>query len=116
MTNTKNNSATACLSLCSQYGYPVGGMEYGDECCMFLFEPNITHSSANGENQIAETPWMSLMRNPQNSPIPYATCLARGTLDTSAVQAVSLAYTGGLARRCIHGIRLRVMLLARTNC
>lgn len=28
-----NNSATNCLSLCSKYGYPAGGMEYSDECC-----------------------------------------------------------------------------------
>ncbi len=34
--NTYNNSAQNCLSLCSEYGYPVGGMEYGDECCKFL--------------------------------------------------------------------------------
>ena len=29
-----NNSATNCLSLCSTYGYPAGGMEFADECCM----------------------------------------------------------------------------------
>ncbi|KAL5480284.1 hypothetical protein ACEPAI_1554 [Sanghuangporus weigelae] len=28
----KNNSATNCLSLCSTYGYPAAGMEFGDEC------------------------------------------------------------------------------------
>lgn len=27
-----NNSAQNCLSLCSNYGYGRGGMEYGDEC------------------------------------------------------------------------------------
>jgi len=27
-----SNSATNCLSLCSQFGYPAGGMEYGQEC------------------------------------------------------------------------------------
>ena len=27
-----NNTATACLSLCSQYGYGAGGMEYGEQC------------------------------------------------------------------------------------
>ncbi len=29
----ENNTATNCLSQCSTYGYPAGGMEYGDECC-----------------------------------------------------------------------------------
>ncbi|TAQ87945.1 hypothetical protein B7494_g3730 [Chlorociboria aeruginascens] len=29
---TKNNTATSCLNLCSQYGYMAAGMEYGDEC------------------------------------------------------------------------------------
>ncbi|KAH6706246.1 WSC domain-containing protein [Leptodontidium sp. MPI-SDFR-AT-0119] len=28
-----NNTATNCLSLCSQFGYPAGGMEFGSECC-----------------------------------------------------------------------------------
>jgi hypothetical protein len=27
-----NNSATSCLSLCAEYGYMSGGMEYGQEC------------------------------------------------------------------------------------
>ena len=27
-----NNTATNCLSLCSQYGYGAGGMEYGEQC------------------------------------------------------------------------------------
>ncbi|KAL2065736.1 hypothetical protein VTL71DRAFT_3406 [Oculimacula yallundae] len=27
-----NNTATACLSLCSRFGYPAGGMEFGSEC------------------------------------------------------------------------------------
>ncbi|KAH8814496.1 copper radical oxidase [Flagelloscypha sp. PMI_526] len=29
---TTNNSATNCLTQCSTYGYPIGGMEYGEEC------------------------------------------------------------------------------------
>ena len=32
MINSNNNSATACLKQCSDYGYMSGGMEYGDEC------------------------------------------------------------------------------------
>ncbi|PVH72774.1 copper radical oxidase [Cadophora sp. DSE1049] len=28
----ENNTATNCLSLCSQFGYPAGGMEYATEC------------------------------------------------------------------------------------
>jgi hypothetical protein len=28
-----NNTATNCLSLCSEFGYGAGGMEYGYECC-----------------------------------------------------------------------------------
>ncbi|KAJ7058518.1 galactose oxidase [Mycena amicta] len=27
-----NNSATTCLSQCAEFGYTVGGMEYGEEC------------------------------------------------------------------------------------
>jgi hypothetical protein len=27
-----NNTATNCLSLCAQYGYGAGGMEYGEQC------------------------------------------------------------------------------------
>ena len=34
--NPNNNSAQNCLSQCSDFGYPVGGMEYGDECCEFF--------------------------------------------------------------------------------
>ena len=30
---TKNNSATNCLNLCGEFGYPAAGMEFGDECC-----------------------------------------------------------------------------------
>jgi hypothetical protein len=29
----QTNSPQTCLSLCSQFGYPAAGMEYGDECC-----------------------------------------------------------------------------------
>jgi hypothetical protein len=29
---SKTNNATTCLSLCSQYKFPAGGMEYGEEC------------------------------------------------------------------------------------
>ncbi|KAF8264446.1 copper radical oxidase [Lactarius quietus] len=29
---SNNNSAQNCLSLCSAYGYPAAGMEYGQEC------------------------------------------------------------------------------------
>lgn len=32
--NINGNSATSCLSQCSEFGYPTGGMEYGEECCM----------------------------------------------------------------------------------
>lgn len=28
----QNNTATACLSLCSQYRYNAAGMEFGQEC------------------------------------------------------------------------------------
>ncbi|KIP01604.1 hypothetical protein PHLGIDRAFT_38239 [Phlebiopsis gigantea 11061_1 CR5-6] len=30
--NTNNNTAEACLAQCSNFGYPAGGMEFGDEC------------------------------------------------------------------------------------
>lgn len=30
-----NNTAENCLSLCSTYGYPAAGMEFGNECCMW---------------------------------------------------------------------------------
>ena len=30
--NSANNSATSCLTQCSNYGYMAGGMEYGEEC------------------------------------------------------------------------------------
>ncbi|THG96906.1 hypothetical protein EW026_g5007 [Hermanssonia centrifuga] len=29
---TTDNTPSTCLSQCSDYGYPAGGMEYGDEC------------------------------------------------------------------------------------
>lgn len=31
----QNNTAPNCLKQCSDYGYPAGGMEYGQECCRF---------------------------------------------------------------------------------
>jgi hypothetical protein len=34
------NSAENCLSICAKYGYPAGGMEFGDECyCGDIAEP-----------------------------------------------------------------------------
>ena len=30
---TTNNSAEACLSTCSAFGYPAAGMEFGTQCC-----------------------------------------------------------------------------------
>jgi hypothetical protein len=32
---TTNNTADTCLGQCAKYGYPAGGMEYGQECCKF---------------------------------------------------------------------------------
>ena len=32
-TFTNNNSVTACLNLCAQYGYPAAGLEYSYQCC-----------------------------------------------------------------------------------
>ncbi|KAI9457229.1 copper radical oxidase [Lactarius psammicola] len=29
---TTNNSAATCLAQCSKFGYPAGGLEYGEEC------------------------------------------------------------------------------------
>lgn len=37
--NTNNNTVEACLNQCAKFGYPAGGMEFGDECCEIL----ITH-------------------------------------------------------------------------
>jgi hypothetical protein len=34
------NSAATCLSLCSSFGFPAGGMEYGEECCKFSIIPD----------------------------------------------------------------------------
>ena len=31
--NTNNNTVEACLNQCAAFGYPAGGMEFGDECC-----------------------------------------------------------------------------------
>ena len=31
--NTNNNAVEACLNQCAAFGYPAGGMEFGDECC-----------------------------------------------------------------------------------
>ncbi len=36
---TTDNTPSTCLSQCSDYGYPAGGMEYGDECCKYSFRP-----------------------------------------------------------------------------
>ena len=33
---TDNNTADNCISQCSAFGYTLGGMEYGDECCKCL--------------------------------------------------------------------------------
>jgi hypothetical protein len=33
ITFPQNNTAENCLSLCSSFGYPAAGMEFGDECC-----------------------------------------------------------------------------------
>lgn len=35
-----NNTATNCLSLCYEYGYPAGGMEFGSQCCKFVISNN----------------------------------------------------------------------------
>ncbi|KAE9371531.1 copper radical oxidase [Stipitochalara longipes BDJ] len=40
-----NNTATNCLSLCSQFGYPAGGMEYSSECYCGDFS-NIVNANA----------------------------------------------------------------------
>lgn len=29
---SNNNTANNCIKQCSDYGYEIGGMEYGDEC------------------------------------------------------------------------------------
>ena len=34
--NTNNNTATACLNQCAAFGFPVGAMEYGEECCEYF--------------------------------------------------------------------------------
>ena len=31
--NTDNNTVEGCLNQCAKFGYPAGGMEFGDECC-----------------------------------------------------------------------------------
>lgn len=31
-----NNSANNCISQCSAFGYTLGGMEYGDQCCEYF--------------------------------------------------------------------------------
>ena len=33
----ENNTATNCLSKCSEFGYGAGGMEYAEQCCKFTF-------------------------------------------------------------------------------
>ncbi|TDL23466.1 copper radical oxidase [Rickenella mellea] len=48
---TNNNSATNCLTLCSTYGYPAGGMEFGDEC----YCGDVADIQANGGQNASET-------------------------------------------------------------
>jgi hypothetical protein len=33
--NTNTNTATSCLTQCSNFGFGAGGMEYGQECCTY---------------------------------------------------------------------------------
>jgi hypothetical protein len=46
-----NNTATNCLSLCSEYGYGAGGMEYGEQC----FCGDQAHVIAAGNNFYPES-------------------------------------------------------------
>ncbi|KAK6600464.1 WSC domain-containing protein [Botrytis cinerea] len=41
-----NNTATNCLSLCSQYGYGAGGMEYSNQCFCGDVQDVINHKAA----------------------------------------------------------------------
>ena len=31
-----NNTVDACLNQCAAFGYPVAGLEYGEQCCEFV--------------------------------------------------------------------------------
>ncbi|THH11527.1 hypothetical protein EW145_g572 [Phellinidium pouzarii] len=46
-----NNSATNCLTQCSDFGYPAAGMEFGDECWC----GDVTDIAANGGKPASET-------------------------------------------------------------
>jgi hypothetical protein len=56
--NTNTNTATSCLTQCSNFGFGAGGMEYGQECCTyndffsdFLILPLL--SSSFGQNMLS---------------------------------------------------------------
>ncbi|KLO11660.1 galactose oxidase [Schizopora paradoxa] len=48
---TLNNSATNCLNLCGEFGYPAAGMEFGDECWC----GDVADIVANGGTNATET-------------------------------------------------------------
>ncbi|KAI0294118.1 galactose oxidase [Multifurca ochricompacta] len=48
---SQNNTADNCLSLCSTFGYPAAGMEFGDECWC----GDVADITANGGTTAAET-------------------------------------------------------------
>ncbi|KAF7903668.1 uncharacterized protein EAF01_006717 [Botrytis porri] len=43
---TNNNTATNCLSLCSEFGYGAGGMEYSNQCFCGDVQDVINHKAA----------------------------------------------------------------------
>lgn len=47
ITNTNNNTATACLNQCAAFGYGAGGLEYGDECCEYA-ESRLSSADSSG--------------------------------------------------------------------
>lgn len=40
-----NNTANNCISQCSAFGYSSGGLEYGNECCKYLFYTSFSISN-----------------------------------------------------------------------
>ena len=63
--NANNNSAEACLSQCSKFGYPAAGMEYGDECCTSIRPCFLPLSDTSSCPQTAATHSAQAARLPQ---------------------------------------------------
>ena len=77
----------------------------------FCLEIDSIYSITDGEYQIAEIRLISPMEAPQNRlPIPHATWLAQEIRHIFAVPVISSACTDGPVHRCIHGIRLQVLV------